>query len=426
MIPRMVGGDIKQRILMRFIVPCLTVATILVTQAETRVDWMIDLPEPATDIEVCQDGSWMVLAVPTGIEIRSTDDGDLIDKFDLPVAPRIIALSRDDEIAWVAYNAWRRIGPLVGGAIIYHPEEETDFTHTPLVSDSIVPQFTVAFVEDFVLTGSETDALEVWSATSGQHLRTVSQENASTNGGIAYSQEQGLVVFGGGSRGSATSAGVWNVSAFQLQTPIQTSNTYGLGSVAISPSGSLAITGADQHALGNRFGMVEAWNLPKGSLQFSIPVQSEKFRFSNDGRLLVSLSFVDPPKSSTSRVDFWDATNGNRVSSVESLSILALHFEDMAFSATDRHLFLTATRGTNKQEQIGRLIALTTPIIVNPVEIKDPWTLISWSGGLGPYVVEVKNSLKERWYRLGETTGHSWTARLPNSQAFYRVRSLNP
>ena len=426
MIPRMPCQELQQKQWLSFFIPFLTLATIAVTQAETRVDFMTDLPEPATDIEVNRDGSWMVLAVPSGIEVRSTNNGSLIDRLDLPVAPRKLALSSNDEIAWVAYNSWRNIGPMVGGVIIYHPEEETVFTHTPLVSESIVPQFTVAFAEDLVLTGSESSALEVWSVTTGQHLKTVTQDNASPNGGIAFSKAHGLVVFGGGSRGSATSAGVWNISASQLQNPIQTSNTYGLGSIAISPSGSLAVTGADYYPIADRFGVMEAWNLANGSLQFSIPVQSEQFRFSNDGRLLTTFSFIDPPRTSTIRVDFWNATTGHPVSSVESLSILALQFEDMAFSEDDSHLFLIATRTSNRPELIGRLIALTTPVVVDPVEFKDSKTLITWRGGLGPYVVEMRKSLQEKWRRLGETSEHVWTERIPGSQAFYRVRSLQP
>lgn len=235
-------------------------------------------------------------------------------------------------------------------------------------------------------------------------------------------QSSRRVAIPSGSRGNRVAVQILNVSDGSRVWSAVPDNDYGVPSATFSPDGSLLAVGA--YSYSSFRGDVEIRRVSDGQLTCRVPAKTGALAFSPDGGALVT-AWVDSIRQKT-MVEFWRVSDGALMKSYNDLAPSNGTFSAVVFAIQGSWLVLGGNVTTTINQQTGpggTITVIRVPVFFTELS-RSPGgrNTIRWTGGPGPYQVQIASDLNGEWTNFGSpVTGNSAVVPTTDPVTFYRV-----
>jgi WD40 repeat protein len=292
------------------------------------------------------------------------------------------------------------------------------------VSDMSGNRLPLAFSPDAGLVAAVVNRTNVgmWQVSDGTLARVLRGSKGGSINSIAFSPDGARVAVASGIRGFDVGVHVVRVADGTLERSVVPDNDYGVAQATFSPDSTLLAMRPFSYS--SFKGNVEIYRVSDGGLSRTFMMKGDAVAFSLDGAALVT-TWYDTIRG-RAVVEFWRVSDWTLVAAYDDLPWLGGRFGPVAFvPAGDRVVLggnVTMTIDMNTTSR-GTLTMIRAPVFfTGTTAIAGGSGEIRWTGGPGPYQVQVRRDWSSPWSNLGTpVNGNSAVVPATGPETYYRL-----
>jgi len=312
-------------------------------------------------------------------------------------------------------QAWLRLWRVSDGTLLRSILTASD------VSGNRLP---LAFSPDGVQVAAVVNRTNVglWRVSDGTPVRALRGSNGGSINSIAFSPDGARVAVASGIRGQDVGVHVVRVADGTLEHSIVPDNDYGVEQATFSPDSTLLAVRPFGYS--SFKGNVEIRRVSDGGLSRTFLMKGDAVAFSPDGAALVTTWFDSIRGRAV--VEFWRVSDLALVAAYDDLPWVGGRFGPVAYVPAGNRVLLggnvTMTIDMNTSSR-GTLTMIRAPVFfTGTTTIADGSGEIRWTGGAGPYQVQVRHDWSNPWSNVGTpVNGNSAVVPATAPETYYRV-----
>lgn len=414
------GGSAFRRWAAIFI--CLGPAAAALGQSTPGLAWSARVSDQAlASLAVSPDGSTAAAGCGDGtVQFRRVSDGALVRSLAVPEPAASVEFSPDGTLLATcgtsSGSAWLRLWRVSDGTLV-----RSIRTVYPASGNRLPLAFTPDGSHAAATLGGTNVGL--WRVSDGALARTLRGSRGGVINSIAFSPDGARVAVASGIRGTDVGAHLVRVADGALERSIvPENNNYGVAQAVFSPDSTQVALRPFWYS--SFQGSVELRRVSDGGLIRSFPMKADGLAFSPDGAALAA-SWHDAVRG-REVLEFRRVSDGASMAAYDNLPWGEGNYGPVAYAPAGNRVVIggniTMTIDLNTTAR-ATLSVIRAPVFFTGLTSDGRGGgEILWTGGPGPYQVQVRRDLKSAWTDAGPpVTGNRAPAPAAGPETYYRV-----